>query len=198
MNLSGLSEVDAIGSVTARLQIGDSSTLTGFHSSSGATNSPVIDTTLTSGAITLLTNTNLVVEMFLEGSVVASDNHGPGSASAVVDFLDGMSFPTTGPVFILPAGYTANSVSGNIVDNLFVVPNQPGDFSGNGIVDGFDFLEWQLGFGTIYDSTHLAVWEANYGVGALSAATASVPEPSGLALFAAGLLGMGYRRQKQA
>jgi hypothetical protein len=127
MNLSGLNGTDAFGIVTARLQIGNSSTLTGFTLSSGATNSPVIDTTLTSGAIILPTNTNLVVTMFLEGSVVASDNFGPGSASAEVNFLNTMSFPTVGPVFILPEGFTANSISGNIVNNQFVVP-EPATF----------------------------------------------------------------------
>jgi hypothetical protein len=175
MNFSGLNGNDATGIVTARLQIGNSTTLTGFNLSIGATNSPVIDTTLTSGAITLPTNTNLEVKMTLEGSVVASDNFGPGSASAVVSFLDGMSFPTTGPVFILPVGYTANSVIGNIVDNLFVVPNQPGDFDGNGIVDGYDFLLWQRNPSV----GSLADWEANYGLGAmLSASSVAVPEPT--------------------
>jgi hypothetical protein len=74
-------------------------------------------------------------------------------------------------------------------------PTQPGDFNGDLIVDGADFLKWQREDGT---PASLLEWETFYGDGALSAATASVPEPSGLALFAAGLLGMGYRRQKQA
>jgi hypothetical protein len=41
----------------------------------------------------------------------------PVSASASLDLTDGMGFPATGPVFILPAGFTVNSVDANIVDN---------------------------------------------------------------------------------
>jgi len=36
------------------------------------------------------------------------------------DFSATVQFPTTGPVFDLPAGYTLHSVSANIVDNQFV------------------------------------------------------------------------------
>lgn len=43
-----------------------------------------------------------------------------GSASS--DFFDTVHFPADGPVFVLPAGYTANSVSGNIVDNRWLGP----------------------------------------------------------------------------
>jgi len=38
-------------------------------------------------------------------------------ASSATDFAHTVSFPTAGPVFNLPAGYTANSVSGLIVNN---------------------------------------------------------------------------------
>ena len=55
------------------------------------------------------------------------------------------------------------------------------DFDSDGDVDGADFLEWQRGFGTLYDATDLLVWHANYGVGApplaAGAAAAAVPEP---------------------
>jgi hypothetical protein len=37
------------------------------------------------------------------------------------------------------------------------------DFDENGVVDGLDFLAWQLGFGTTYDANDLANWEAEYG-----------------------------------
>ena len=42
-------------------------------------------------------------------------------------------------------------------------PSQPGDFDGDSTVTGLDFLAWQRGFGTTYDSNDLDIWESNYG-----------------------------------
>jgi hypothetical protein len=55
--------------------------------------------------------------MVLKAGVGAMDNLAAGSGFATADFPDGLSFPTSGPVFTLPAGFTANSVDANIVDN---------------------------------------------------------------------------------
>ena len=42
----------------------------------------------------------------------------------------------------------------------------PGDFDGNLVVDGFDFLKWQRGQSpNPLSSVDLAAWEANYGTG---------------------------------
>ena len=40
------------------------------------------------------------------------------------------------------------------------VPTSTGDYDSDGDVDGFDFLTWQRGFGSVYDSSDLADWEA--------------------------------------
>ena len=57
-----------------------------------------------------------------------------------------------------------------------------GDFDGNGVVDGFDFIEWQRDM----TNRNLADWESNYGGGPPAAAAASsVPEPSALVLLLA-------------
>ena len=67
-----------------------------------------------------------------------------------------------------------------------------GDFDVNGTVDGHDFFKWQLdpSIGS------LAVWEANYGMGApLSATSVAVPEPTTCTLALAALcLAMSWRR----
>jgi hypothetical protein len=57
----------------------------------------------------------------------------------------------------------------------------PGDFNSDGKVDGRDFLVWQRNTSV----GNLADWQANYGVGSMSASTA-VPEPAtgGLAFAA--------------
>jgi autotransporter-associated beta strand protein len=64
---------------------------------------------------------------------------------------------------------------------LSVVAGQAGDFDNDGDVDGRDFLVWQRNpsLGNLGD------WQANYGVGALSASTA-VPEPSAFVLVLLG------------
>ena len=55
-----------------------------------------------------------------------------------------------------------------------------------GVVDGADFLELQRGFGTIYDATDLADWEANYGaVASLAETSTAVREPSSMFLMLA-------------
>jgi len=75
----------------------------------------------------------------------------------------------------------------------------PGDFNGDGNVDGADFLVWQQGFGSEFDAADLGNWEANFGAGAaLAAATttvAVVPEPtSALLMLLGGVMAGGMRR----
>jgi hypothetical protein len=81
--------------------------------------------------------------------------------------------------------YSATSVE--------LVSTFAGDFSFNGTVDGFDFLEWQRdpSVGSLAD------WQTNYGmVAALSASSAAVPEPTALLLGAiACLVGVSLRRR---
>ncbi|MEO2045875.1 MAG: hypothetical protein ABGX16_04810 [Pirellulales bacterium] len=72
-----------------------------------------------------------------------------------------------------------------------VVPDLPGDFNLNGIVDGTDFLKWQRNpsIGLLTD------WETNYGTVATLSVSTTVPEPSGAALALAALcLAMSRRR----
>ena len=57
----------------------------------------------------------------------------------------------------------------------------PGDFDGDGDVDGRDFLAWQRGESSDpFSSTDLAEWQANFGMplGDLSETVAQVPEPA--------------------
>jgi hypothetical protein len=100
----------------------------------------------------------------------------------------------------IPAGLTFNVVYLPTILQLTVVsaPMLPGDFDEDGDVDGRDFLIWQRNpaVGDLSD------WQANYGVGALSAlfggppaeAGTSVPEPAGIALLLSMLCCMIPRR----
>jgi hypothetical protein len=73
----------------------------------------------------------------------------------------------------------------------------PGDFNGDGVVNGDDFLVWQQGFGTIYDGDDFLIWQQNFNPGSGSVGTA-VPEPASavLALLGACLITMLSRRRR--
>ena len=64
------------------------------------------------------------------------------------------------------------------ISPLFTIP-QPGDFDGDGDVDGADFLAWQRTDGT---AAGLNEWQNNFGAVAPIAASTIVPEPSTLLL----------------
>lgn len=71
-----------------------------------------------------------------------------------------------------------------------------GDFNGDQIVDGADFLAWQRAFGSsgdhpadadrnrIVDAADLAVWRDNVGASAMSDQLTPIPEPAALAIAA--------------
>jgi hypothetical protein len=80
-------------------------------------------------------------------------------------------------------------------------PSLPGDFNGNGAVDGADFVLWQknLGAGNEavlngngngangVDAGDLVLWKANFGSTQSVGAASAVPEPRALVLLAGGL-----------
>jgi autotransporter-associated beta strand protein len=74
---------------------------------------------------------------------------------------------------------------------LSVVDSMPGDFDGDGDVDGADFLAWQRNDGTL---AGLTAWQKNYGSltppGAMEGASLPVPEANSLLLL---LLGVALR-----
>ena len=73
-----------------------------------------------------------------------------------------------------------------------------GDFNGDGIVDGLDFLAWQRGESPDpFSATDLQNWEASYGSGSsISAATTAVPEPSSSVLALIMLVGGALARHR--
>ncbi len=67
------------------------------------------------------------------------------------------------------------------IDNVRIsaTAGTPGDFDGDGDVDGRDFLVWQRGGTTpALDPALLGQWQTNYGMGGLTAGFAAVPEPT--------------------
>ncbi len=96
------------------------------------------------------------------------------------------------------AGGTPTTKKAVVIDDLLVwdsltpAAGTLGDFDGNGVVDGLDFLEWQRNPGV----GDLADWEANYGVGGLTAIS-GVPEPTTLALLLPVVIGTVLRRRRE-
>ena len=91
------------------------------------------------------------------------------------------------------------SVSGDGTDLLLTsTTGTPGDFDGDGDVDGIDLLEWQVGNSpNPLSQSDLMDWENNYGTAGLAAATAAVPEPTSAALLLAGAMaGLRVRRRR--
>ena len=91
----------------------------------------------------------------------------------------------------------------------------PGDFDGDGAVDGDDFLAWQTGFGIPagatradgdadldgdVDGNDFLIWQSNFGSDAGHSAGPSVPEPTSLAVAALLAMAMncGVARSNQA
>jgi len=113
-----------------------------------------------------------------------------------ITVLTASSVDTTGLSLNDPSGFFSgfDSSSGTSIV-LQLAAATPGDFDGDGDVDGNDFLEWQRTDGTPGGS---ADWQANYSTGALAGAVTAVPEPTSATILLLGALawmGRGRRRR---
>jgi uncharacterized lipoprotein YddW (UPF0748 family) len=111
----------------------------------------------------------------ITGPTVTLDSiffYGTGNATL---YLDNVSYNPEGPL---------------------LAPVIPGDFNGDGLVDGQDLLAWQRG-----QSPHplsaedLATWQGAYNNASLTATSTSVPEPAGLVLTGIVLMAFSFRRR---
>ena len=112
-----------------------------------------------------------------------------------VTILTAANVDTTGLTLNDPSGTFSgfDSSSGTSIV-LLLASGTPGDFDGNGVVDGLDFLEWQRTDGTPGGLLDL---QNNYGTGALAGAATAVPEPTSAILLLLGAftcLGRGRAR----
>jgi hypothetical protein len=91
----------------------------------------------------------------------------------------GNAFQVGGNTSLLSFQYR-NADTGAIITGAldFISTGPNGDYDNDGDVDGRDFLRWQRGNSpSPLSATDLAVWQANYGTGGLTALQ-SVPEPA--------------------
>lgn len=89
--------------------------------------------------------------------------------------------------------YGVNAVTLQVVDAAL----PPGDYNGNGTVDGADYVVWRKGLGTTYDQSHYGLWRAHFGETSLGGGSA-VPEPQSLALALISLATFAMRRRRVA
>lgn len=91
--------------------------------------------------------------------------------------------------------YGINAVTLHVIDA--VLP--PGDYNGNGVVDGADYVVWRKGLGTTYNQTHYDLWRAHFGELAPAglAAGSQVPEPHSVTALLLSLLALTGRRRER-
>lgn len=109
----------------------------------------------------------------------------PGDRFDIMSSIGGIAgtfselvLPDLGDLLAFDAIYEPHTVALTVVP---LVISQPGDFNGDGLVDGRDFLAWQRGHSPDpFSATDLADWQAYYAPqgAALAAMSTSVPEPS--------------------
>ena len=78
--------------------------------------------------------------------------------------------------------------------------SMPGDFDGDGDVDGNDFLTWQRGESPIpLSSSDLTEWQENFGnvTSSMTAASTGVPEPTTGLMLMLGMAAMLFRRESE-
>jgi hypothetical protein len=118
-----------------------------------------------------------------------------GQSWEIIDVVGSLSGTFAG----LPQGAPFANYSGTLLtisytggdgNDVFIntIAGQAGDFDFDGDVDGRDFLKWQRGETTNpFSAGDLADWQANYGVGSLTATSVAVPEPKALILITVAL-----------
>ena len=83
----------------------------------------VLPVTVTTSSLLVDAGDTVTVGLSLSGHADCSSlPFSPYSSCGAFFDVPAFSFATTGPVFNLPAGWTANSVDGSIVNNMFIIP----------------------------------------------------------------------------
>jgi hypothetical protein len=114
----------AVARLRAQTVAGAALSATASYNTGGVNGQNNVDTTLTTVSFTAPVGQPFAVRMIVESEISALDNAAPPDpVSGTTQFE--MRFIQGAPVFSLPAGYTANSGDGNIVDNQFVDPSVP-------------------------------------------------------------------------
>lgn len=132
------------------------------------------------------------------GMLIESDDDSAGNGLSLIDGV----VPDSGTLTFAVTGFDDFDFLGIHTENddytlqLTVAGSStPGDFDGDGDVDGRDFLIWQRGDSPVpLSAVDLADWQTNYGDGAPAALTV-VPEPGTFVLLATIAVCLGIRQR---
>jgi hypothetical protein len=100
-------------------------------------------------------------------------------------FYETLSFDTSGPAFIMPQGYRADSPTARVENSIFIPEPPPGDYNNDGKVDAADYVVWRKTGGS---QAEYDTWRANFGMSlngagagsSLASGATLVPEPGTL------------------
>jgi hypothetical protein len=199
VNINNNLDSGTSGTVSNTGTLGGNGRVNGSLTNSGGTVSPGLDVGIftVDGNFTQSSTGTLAVDLASETSFDVLNVLGSATLDGTLDIsLLGFE-PTESDTF------TILTTTGGIIDNGLVVTggtglsysvvgnnlvlsfqeSLPGDFDGDGDVDGRDFLAWQRGSSpSPFSSIDLAAWQSAYNGGALAAAT-TVPEPTCLVIL---------------
>ena len=114
---------------------------------------------------------------------------------------------------VLATGLYWDTSALDATGTLSVAVGLQGDFDQDNDVDGFDFLIWQQGAGTLVNATigdgdadldgdvdldDLLLWEANFGLSITTPLASQIPEPSALAILLMGEMTLLQRRARRS
>ena len=149
----------------------------------------------TTGFDSLIVGGQLTAAGTLDVNLDASFNPQDGDTFDILDFttavggFDSFDLPSLDP------GLSWDTSDLLTTGELSVTTGLPGDFNGDGKVDGLDFLVWQRDDGS---ASGLTDWINNYGTGSPTVPNAAVPEPGSLVLLAMfGLTAACGRRRRR-
>ncbi|MEM1027614.1 MAG: PEP-CTERM sorting domain-containing protein, partial [Planctomycetota bacterium] len=128
-------------------------------------------------------------------------------ADTVTGTFDNIALPTLGGGLEFDVLYEASRVALSVVAiNLLA-----GDYNGNGVVDAADYTVWADNFGStsalaadgngngVVDAADYTIWADNFGTSAAAnQGLTMIPEPTSLALLAAGVGLTASRRRRSA
>ena len=127
------------------------------------------------------------------------------AAGGVIGAFDNSSFVSnTGGLLVeWDVLYGPNKVSLEAV----TAGGTPGDYDGNGFVDGADYQRWRADFGSksdlaadgngngVVDAADYTVWRDHLGTGSVSSGSLAVPEPSTGIVMIAAIVGLFASRR---
>ena len=67
----------------------------------------------------------------------------------------------------------------------------PGDFNGDGFVNGADYVKWRHNLGGAYSPASYTTWREHFGQTIGAGTTTAIPEPAAVFLLIVGTLGVG-------